>query len=575
MRQKYKRMGQEMVREGLISPKQLKFALEEQRRSKGPKKELIGEILVRCGFIDEKTLVGFLEKFLGVEYAHLKREGDIDPVAVGLISEKIARTFKVIPLRLNKEERKLIVAMSNPFDVIAIDTLKFKTKYDIEPRFALSNEIESTLAKLYEEEALKKSIHDFIDLKADEKEKELPSSKQLELEAIKTPVIQFVDHLLKNAVKERASDIHIEPGENELRIRYRIDGILQDVTPPPKEMQSAIITRVKLIGGMDIAEHRLPQDGRYKFKISNVPIDVRMASTPITYGEKLVLRILDSSSLLVNMEDLGIEPEHLRIFKNTLSQPYGMILVTGPTGSGKTTTLYSALGHINTADKNIVTIEDPVEYQLQGINQIQAKHQIGLTFAAGLRTVLRQDPDVIMIGEIRDLETLENAVKASLTGHLVLSTLHTNNAPSTIMRLTHMGLEPYLISSCLTLVIAQRLARKICASCREEIKIPAAALEGMEKRAGQKFDAIKFYQGKGCEKCGDSGYKGRVGLYEFLPVTKNMKQLILEGATDHKIRDLAYQENFINMFQAGMRKVNDGVTTIDEVLRVTVLEKIE
>jgi len=576
---KKKRIGQRLVEAGIITAKQLKIALDEQRKLKGGR-ERLGEILLKSGFIDENTLTLFLEKYLGIPYAELKNTKDINPAAVNLIPERMARALKLIAIGFNEGNKKLIVAMANPFDVIAVDTIKLKTGCAVERRFSHTKEIESAIEKFYEEEVLRESVHDFLDIKEIEKKHEearaLTGAANLEEEAVKTPVIEFVDHILSNAVRSRASDIHIEPREDKLSIRYRIDGFLQDTFPPPKEMQSAIIARIKLLSEMNIAEQRLPQDGRFNFTAGEKTIDVRAASTPITQGEKLVLRLLDSASLLVSMDDLGMVPDNIEDFKRILKQPYGLVLVTGPTGSGKTTTLYSALNYINTPDKNIVTIEDPVEYQLDGINQIQTKFQIGLTFASGLRAVLRQDPDIIMIGEIRDLETLENAVKASLTGHLVLSTIHTNDAASVVMRLMHMGLEQYLISSCLSLVIAQRLVRKICQDCKEKIAMPKTTLIELEKKFKLSLSSVSFYKGKGCPKCSGIGYLGRTGLFEFLLVSKNVKRLILsEGITDAVIKKEAQAEGMKDFLQVGVEKIGAGITTLDEVLRVTVLEKSE
>ncbi len=569
-------IGHQLVNKGIITAKQLRLLMDEQRKGKSKgKREKLGELLLKHGFADEKKLSSFLEDFLGIKYANLKQPEFVpDPAAVKLVPESIARQFKLVPLKLDTESNKLIVAMANPLDLIALDTLKMKTGYEIDTRFAFEHEVEDVIIKLYRDAALKKSIDEFVNLKAEETEQEVRSQELLEVDAaIKTPIIDLVDQVLRNAIREGASDIHIEPAEKRLRIRYRIDGLLQDQPSPPKELQSAVITRMKLLSNMDIAEHRLPQDGRFKFVYRNSNIDFRVASSPTVHGEKLVMRVLDSSSLMVRMEDLGIDVKNLAEFKAILKQSYGLMLVTGPTGSGKTTTLYSALSYINTPDKNIVTIEDPVEYQLPNINQIQTKHQIGLTFAAGLRTVLRQDPDIIMIGEIRDLETLENAVKAALTGHMVLSTIHTNNAPSTIARMHHMGLEPYLIASCLSLVIAQRLVRKICSNCKEKLPLSSYVLKGLEKRVGMSLAGLQFYVGKGCPKCKNSGYKGRTGLYEFFYVTKEVKKLILEGASEAAIKELALKQGMIDIFHAGLNKVNEGSISIEELLRVTVLDK--
>ena len=575
------RLGRELVKAGLITARQLKKALVAQRKMKREKREPLGEILLKLGLVKEKTLIEFLEKHLGIPYVDLKSDKNVDRAIVRAIPERMARHLRSIAIGFDKSSNKIIVAMANPLDIIALDTIKIKTGNEVDRRFSRLEEIELAIDRFYEEQALKESVSDFIDIKEiEEKEEEERKQKvdasSLAEEAIKTPVIEFVSRLLSNAMRSRASDIHVEPREKELSIRYRVDGVLQDTFPPPKEMQSAIITRLKLLSEMNIAEQRLPQDGRFNFKFGQRNIDVRVATTPVTYGEKLVMRLLDSAGLMLNMEDLGMTSSDVEKFKAILKQPYGMILVTGPTGSGKTTTLYSALNYINTPDKNIVTIEDPVEYQMNGINQIQTKPQIGLTFASGLRAVLRQDPDIIMIGEVRDLETLENAVKASLTGHLVLSTIHTNDAPSVVIRLMHMGLEPYLISSCLSLIIAQRLVRKVCAACKEKVPIAKSVLKDLGARVGVDLSKMSFYKGKGCKDCNDTGYMGRTGLYEFLPVTTKIKQMILdEGVTDFKIKKEARAEGMKDVLMVGIEKAGEGLTSLDEVLKATVLEKAE
>lgn len=574
-----KMFGEELVEAGIITPRHLEIALKEQQKLAKSNKELLGEIILKMGFVDEPTMMKLLEKHLGIPYASVRRDAHhIDTKSVKLIPEGMARNFKLLAIGFDERTGKLIVAMANPFDIVAIDTIRLRTGYEIERRFSFSKDIEEAIDRIYVEEDAKKAVSDFIEIKAIEREEQAAkegkkAGPDLEMEAVKTPVIEFVDTLLKDAVRKRASDVHLEPREDRLCIRYRIDGFMQETNPPPKEMQSAILTRVKLLGGMDIAEQRLPQDGRFNFEFKGKDIDIRMASSPSVFGEKIVLRILDSSGLLVRMEDLGMSDANIETFKSVLHQPYGMVLVTGPTGSGKTTTLYSALSYLNKPDKNIVTIEDPVEYQIIGINQMQTRPQIGLTFASGLRTVLRQDPDIIMIGEIRDLETLENAIKASMTGHLVLSTLHTNDAPGVVFRLMHMGLQPYLISSCLSLVIAQRLVRKVCESCKEKATLTPKALEDLEKKFNTPLRNFTFYHGRGCERCAGTGYKGRLGLFEFLLMSPKIKRMTLDGTNEEALRKAAREEGMKNIFQCGLEKVKEGLTTIEEVLRVTVLEK--
>jgi len=565
---------------GLITPEQLKFVLEEQKKLKGKYRERIGEIIVRCGFASEEMMIPFLEKYLKIPYMPLKDKARISQRVLKLIPERMARNFKLIGLNVKGD--KFHVAMANPYDVIALDTIKAMTGYKIEKWFSQPAEIDEAIDKFYREETIEKSIDEFITQKAKESEKEkkmsagrpLANYAKMESEAAKAPVVEFVNRLLKKAVKERASDIHMEPREDELFIRYRVDGILREAPPPPKTMESAILTRIKLLGYMDIAEHRLPQDGRFKFNTGDKEIDIRLASSPTVFGEKLVLRLLDKTGLLLNMEDLGMEKDEIKKFQHVLKQPYGMILVTGPTGSGKTTTLYSALNHINEPGKNTITIEDPVEYQVKGINQIQIKPGIGLTFASSLRTVLRQDPDTIMIGEIRDLETLENAVKASLTGHLVLSTIHTNDAPSVIFRLIHMGLEPYLIVACLNIIVAQRLIRRICPQCRQKEVLTASAIEGLERRLGVDLKNFSFYKGTGCRACNGTGYRGRVGIFEIFSITEEIKKLILEGISETELKKEALRRGMRDLLHSGLEKVNKGITSIEEVLKVTFVEKV-
>jgi type IV pilus assembly protein PilB len=384
------------------------------------------------------------------------------------------------------------------------------------------------------------------------------------------PVIQLVNLIISEAIKARASDIHVEPLEKSLRLRYRIDGVLQEMTPPPKKFQNAIISRIKILSEVDIAERRLPQDGRFKVKIQNRPIDFRVSVCPTAFGEKVVMRILDRSQLLLNLTDLGFEADAFKIFDEHIHKPWGMVLVTGPTGSGKSTTLYCALHSINDPKKNVLTIEDPIEYQLKGINQVQAKPEIGLTFAEGLRCFLRQDPDVILVGEVRDLETAEVAIKAALTGHLVLSTLHTNDAPSSITRLINMGVEPFLVTASVNLLAAQRLVRRICENCKDVYKPSQELVQALGITPDP---SVKFYRGFGCDRCHHTGYRGRIAIYEVLPLTDHIRDLILEGISSSQLKRIAIENGMISLRQAGIKKVLDSMTTIEEVLSTTVADE--
>jgi len=565
-------LARELLKAGLLTKGQFKRAIRQWKKVKDKTNERIGEIIIKAGILDEATLLKFLEQYLGVPYISLKEKDSVDLSVLKLIPEDMARNFNVLAVRVNEKNNNLAVAMSNPLDLIALDTLRAKTGYQIERYFSQPKEIANAINRYYEESGLQKSISEFVrQRKEAEKEFDIVTTfENLESQAGETPVVEFVDQLLRNAVRRGASDIHVEPRLDSLSIRYRIDGVLRSVIPPPKKMQSAIITRLKLMSHMDIAEQRLPQDGRFNFLYNKRRIDVRVASSPIVHGEQLVMRLLDKSTLMVKMEDLGLEEKDLENFKTILHYPHALILVTGPTGSGKTTTLYSALSYINKPEKKIVTVEDPVEYQIGGINQIQAKHSIGLTFANGLRAILRQDPDIIMIGEVRDLETLENAIKASLTGHLVLSTIHTNDAPSVIFRLIHMGMKPYLISSSLSLVIAQRLVRRICEQCKEKTEPQPLLIKEIEKRAKMSLGHINFFKGRGCPVCEYTGYKGRVGLFEVFLVSKTIKDMIIKHPPESEVKRIAMEEGMKTIFQCGMEKVNQGVTSLDEVLGVTV-----
>ena len=494
----------------------------------------------------------------------LSNIGFIDPTVVGLIPEDTARQFLVIAFAQNKGV--LSVAMANPFDPLALDIIQQKTGFQVEINYASQSVIEAEIEKYYAQKAnLEESMKELVDFEVEDEEED--DEEQLRIQAEDAPAIKFVNLLLLQATQDRASDIHIEPQDKEIKVRLRVDGILREIPPPPKRMQSGIISRIKILGGLDIAERRVPQDGRTKIKVLGRQIDIRISTLPTIYGEKVVMRILDKGSVSLNINDIGFETKLMTKFKEVLTQAHGMILVTGPTGSGKTTTLYSSLNFVNSPEKNIITVEDPVEYRLKGINQIQARPQIGLTFAAGLRSILRQDPDIVMVGEIRDKETAEIAIQAALTGHLVLSTLHTNDAVATIIRLLNMGIDKYLICSSLSLVIAQRLARRICLHCKYQYT-PEEDVQNRLKSLRVNPEEITFYKGKGCDHCAGSGFWGRVAVYEFFLLYTEIKKMIIDNASEDEMRQKGQELGMESLLRNGLKKVKEGLTTVDEVLRI-------
>jgi len=503
----------------------------------------------------------------GINRINIDQLGFIDPNIVTMIPEEVAR--RQVLLAIGQEDNHLNIVMANPFDVVAKDLVKQLTGMQLHLCYAPIEELLTLIERHYTQRAnLEESIKELVDFEVTpEIDKEENDAESLRIQAEDAPAIKFVNLMLLQAIQDRASDIHIEPQEKKLRVRFRVDGLLREVSPPPKRMQAGIISRIKILGGLDIAERRVPQDGRAKIKIMGRQIDIRISSLPTIYGEKIVMRILDSSSLSWNVDDIGFEPDLMDQFKTILSQSHGMILVTGPTGSGKTTTLYSSLNYVNSPEKNIITVEDPVEYRLAGINQIQARPQVGLTFAAGLRSILRQDPDIVMVGEIRDGETAEIAIKAALTGHLVLSTLHTNDAIATVVRLLNMGVDKYLICSALSLVIAQRLARRICLHCKESYE-PPVEIQQRLIHLGINPDEITFYHGSGCEHCSGSGYWGRLAVYEFFRITSEVKELVVENASEGDLKEKAHELGMESLLENGMKKVREGLTTIEEVLRI-------
>jgi len=557
------RIGNILIEQGLITPPQLEEVLKMQ--SAGNKKR-IGEILVELGTINREELFKVLQYIYETEYVDLSNYV-IDPEVISLIPEKVALQYRLIPLSINDNE--LVVAMANPLDVYAIDFLRGHTKIKkIKTMLAAEDDILSAINSYYELGEYK-DIIEKLGTELTFKEEEDENLQKLEAISKEAPIIQLVNMLIVQGVKDRASDIHIEPNERGLLIRFRIDGMLHDNRILPNKIKAAIISRVKILAKMDIAERRLPQDGRFQVKFGLREVDLRVSTIPTVFGEKVVLRILDKSKGLIELKNLGFLAEQLDQFKSIILKSYGIILLTGPTGSGKTTTLYAALNKVNSNEKNIITVEDPVEYKLNRVNQIQILPKIDLTFANALRSILRQDPDVIMVGEIRDAETAQIAVQAALTGHLVFSTLHTNDAASALTRLIDMGIEPFLISSSVIGVIAQRLVRVICEKCKEEYVPTEDILYGLKIKDRLNNDSkIKLYRGKGCSFCKNTGYYGRISIYELIVLDEEIKSLIVTKASSNVINELALKNGMKTLKDSGIEKVLQGITTIEEVLRV-------
>ena len=561
------RLGDLLVANNLITRENLASSLEEQKESSGQLR--LGTILIKNGFISEQDLTSFLSKQYGVPSINLS-ELEVDPAVTKIIPGDVAQKYQIIPV--NRAGNTLVVAMSDPSNIFAVDDIKFMTGYNIEVVVASEAAIKAAIDKFYDQSASLAEVMGEMDMEdfevvGDEEDIDVSSLEKATEDA---PVVKLVNLILTDAIKKKASDIHIEPYERTFRVRYRIDGVLYEVMKPPFKLKNAITSRVKIMAELDIAERRLPQDGRIKIKLGGgKDMDYRVSVLPTLFGEKIVMRLLDKSNLQLDMTKLGYEPEALERFQHEIHKPFGMCLVTGPTGSGKTVSLYSALSELNKTTENISTAEDPVEFNFAGINQVQMHEDIGLNFAAALRSFLRQDPDIIMIGEIRDFETAEIGVKAALTGHLVLSTLHTNDAPSTINRLLNMGIEPFLVASAVNLITAQRLARRVCTECKVVEEIPVKALTDAGVPPDEAEDMV-CYKGAGCAKCNGTGYKGRVGFYQVLPMLEPIRELILNGANTAEIKRESMRLGIKTMRQSGLTKLKEGVTSLEEVLRVTV-----
>jgi len=557
------RIGEILVEDGFITRTQLIDAIEESRQ----KKIRLGKLLVKKRLVPPRALAIALAKQNQLGYLDLSHH-DIDPQVIRLVSEELSRKHTLIPVDLMGNS--LLVAFADPANVIVADDIKLRTKKDVIPLVSLKKDIEEAIDKFYGKgiDAIQAMIDDISDEDIQYVEPDEPEEDST-LEGVNdAPVIRLVNVIVSEAIRSGASDIHVEPSERKLRVRYRIDGVLKEMPPPPKRLQNAILSRVKIMSDLDISERRRPQDGRFKVFTNGRNVDFRVSCLPTVFGEKIVMRLLDKSNLMLDLMQLGFEKPSLDLFIKAIHRPYGLVLVTGPTGSGKSTTLYSALSTINDPKKNIITVEDPVEYVVEGINQVQARQEIGLTFAAGLRSILRQDPDVVMIGEIRDLETAEICVKAALTGHLVFSTLHTNDAAGSVGRLTNMGVEPYLITASLILVVAQRLARRICDRCKVAFR-PEPELLARLGLNPEEHKETQFFRGQGCEQCSGTGYRGRLGLYEVMAVDEPIGKCIIRGTPTSDLKKEARKRGMLTLRDSGIQKVLQGRTTIEEVLAAT------
>lgn len=548
-----KRLGDLLVESHVITKDQLEYALSHKSRE-----EKLGDFLIRENLITEQQLIEVLEFQLGIPHVSLN-QFSINPELIQLVPKELAKRTNIMPIR--KERNKLLIAMADPMDYFAIEEVRMATGCQIETSIATKDDLYRTITKYYDlQESMDQALVDMTPT-------ELENDTQITDED--SPIVRLVNQIIANAVAQRSSDIHFDPQENELRVRYRVDGMLKTERAIPKYMQNVIIARIKIMGNLNITENRIPQDGRIKLTVNMNDIDIRLSTLPTIYGEKVVMRILDLSNALNNLKKLGFNEKNFNAFNKMIEHPNGIVLLTGPTGSGKSSTLYAALNKLNNENVNIITVEDPVEYQLEGINQIQVREEVGLTFAAGLRSILRQDPDIVMVGEIRDLETAQIAVRASLTGHLVLSTLHTNSAVESVSRLKDMGIEPFLLSSSLVGIVAQRLVRKVCRDCGEYVQPNAREKEIFFDRG---MDIEKVRRGRGCPACNQTGYRGRIAIHEVLEVDHFVKDIILTGKSPSLLREYMKETGFYSLLEDGLLKVKNGLTTTEEVLRVAVVD---
>lgn len=546
-----KRLGDLLIEAGLITREQLERALEEQKVT-GLR---LGEVLTRSGILSEEQLIEVMEFQLGIPHVNLDRF-PVDPAAVELVPESLARRYRVLPLR--RQGNRITLAMVDPLDYFAIDDIRMTTGLHVDPVIATRDDIDRALEQYY---GLKQSVTEVL------KEVQPEQIDEEQVRAEDAPIVRLVNQLIEQAADGRASDVHFDPQQHAVVVRFRIDGVLHTQMKLPKHLQPVLTARIKIMANLNIAEHRLPQDGRIQLKVRGRPVDVRVATLPTIFGEKIVLRLLDLRNAVSRIDQLGLSERNREAFLSMIQAPHGIVLVTGPTGSGKTSTLYAALHHLNTESQNIITVEDPVEYQIEGVNQVQVNQAVGLTFAVGLRSILREDPNIIMVGEIRDEETAEIAIRAALTGHLVLSTLHTNDAPGAVTRLMDMGIEPYLIASTLRGVVAQRLVRRICSDCREAYTPPPDELRLLEAHGRT---AERLWRGRGCTACHRTGYRGRLAVHELLQVDENLRSLIAERRPASEYRQAAERRGFTPLLADGLDKVIQGLTTVQEVLQVVV-----
>ncbi|MCX5776933.1 MAG: type IV-A pilus assembly ATPase PilB [Candidatus Firestonebacteria bacterium] len=561
-----KRLAQMLVDEGIITDAQLQEALKEAKAQN----IRLEQAIIKLGYISDEVLMAFMGTQMGIPTVILSEQGEIDPNVVKLIPENVCQ--RQILVAIAKKENNLTVAMSDPLNVSAIDDIRLMTGFEVTPVLASESEIKATIQKIFSSttadmEEVMKDLEKVSDIEVVESEDEVDAAK-LAAASEDAPIVKLVNALLTRAIEEKASDIHLEIYEKTTRMRYRIDGVLHERPAPPRKIYAALVSRIKIISELDIAERRKPQDGRCKVKVIGKEIDMRISVLPTAFGEKVVIRVLDTTNLQLDLAQLGFEPDILQLYKKNVDAPYGMILVTGPTGSGKSVTLFSTLALLNYPDVNILTIEDPIEFVTQGVNQVMVNNKAGLNFASGLRSFLRQDPDIILVGEIRDTETALIAINAALTGHLVLSTLHTNDAPQAMTRLNNMGVEPFLITSSVIMVIAQRLVRKICPKCKEAYDVSPEVLEDLNLKPVE-GEKVVFYRGLGCTNCANTGYKGRAAIYEVMVMNDEIRKLVLKRASGTDIKKMAIETGLITLREAGIRKVRSGVTSIEELLRTT------